>query len=208
MGYVLTPEKNHKYKLNMASFRTMIIDNDIKTVKFISKFIKNGHSFELLSIEQNSCEAINKISGIKPDLLFIGIEMPHICAFELINIFRSRGIEPRIVLLAPNDIYASKAIKAGVFDYLVKPVKPEDLQDCMNRLVRLEHLRYIQFSVNEHRIINEIKQGNNTENISNNLNIAASTVRYHKNKMFRKAGVKNTAEFLYQITNTPDIVLR
>jgi DNA-binding NarL/FixJ family response regulator len=192
----------------MANFKTMIIDNDIEATSFISKGIQNDNSFELLCVEQNSCEAINKITGLNPDLIFLGIEMPHICAFELINILKSRCTKSRIVLLAPNDVYASKAIKANVFDYFIKPVKLEDLQNCMSRLVHLEQLRFNQFSVNEHRVIDEIMLGNNIEDISNNLNIATSTVSYHKNNIFRKVGVKNTAEFLFQICNTPEIILR
>lgn len=192
----------------MANFKTMIIDNDIEATTFISNGIQNDNSFELLCIEQNSRESISKIIDFNPDLIFLCIEMPHICAFELINILKIRCIKSRIVLLAPNDCYASKAIKANVFDYFIKPVKLEDLLNCMSRLVNLEQLRYNHFSVNEHRIINEIMLGNNIEDISNKLNIATSTVRYHKNNIFKKVGVKNTVEFIYQIINTPEIILR
>jgi DNA-binding NarL/FixJ family response regulator len=185
----------------MFRFKAIIIETDHATASKIAEFIEDDEIFELLCIELDSRLALSKVPALKPDIIFMGIEMPHYTGFEIMQILKQRNINSLIVLTAPSDIYGIKAIKAGAFDYFIKPVKEDDFIACKKRLIKFEEIKFQQFSNREQNIIHEIRLGKNIKEISSSLCIAPDTVNYHKNRIFRKTGVKTTCELLHLISN-------
>ena len=84
----------------------------------------------------NAIEArLKKIEALKPDLVFLDIQMPGIDGFEVI---RRRTVErmPPVVFLTAFDQFAIRAFEAEALDYLVKPVTEARFSATMKRLMK------------------------------------------------------------------------
>jgi two-component system LytT family response regulator len=72
------------------------------------------------------------IEGVKPDLVFLDIEMPGMNGFELLERFRE--ITFSIIFTTSYDQYAIKAIRFSALDYLLKPIEPKELVTAVHKI--------------------------------------------------------------------------
>jgi len=89
---------------------------------------------EKCSSAKKALEAINKI---KPDLVFLDIEMPIMNGFELLEQFEQ--IPFSVIFTTSYDQYAIKAIRFSALDYLLKPVDPKELIAAVNKVNNKKH---------------------------------------------------------------------
>ena len=78
-------------------------------------------------------EAIAFIATNPPDLVFLDIQMPKKNGFELALALRHLNIKTFIVFVTAYDQYAIQAVKHAAFDYLLKPINEDELQETINR---------------------------------------------------------------------------
>jgi len=79
-------------------------------------------------------EALARIESLRPDLLFLDIQMPGMNGFELLN---RLSHQPWIIFVTAYDRYALEAFDANSIDYLLKPVRQERLERAMDKLLHL-----------------------------------------------------------------------
>jgi len=87
---------------------------------------------ELLGIAHTADEAQKKIDLLKPDLLFLDIEMPGRNGFDLLQSYKG-ALPFQFIITTAFDHYAMKAIRASAVDYLLKPVDAEELCEAVMR---------------------------------------------------------------------------
>jgi two-component system, LytTR family, response regulator len=80
-------------------------------------------------------EALRMISGLRPDLVFLDIEMPGITGLELIRLLPKDCIS-HFVFLTAHDEYALNAFDVEALDYLLKPIDNERFAACVDRVRR------------------------------------------------------------------------
>lgn len=68
---------------------------------------------------------------MRPDLVFLDIEMPGLNGFEVVN---SLGYLPIVVFVTAHDQYAIRAFEMNAIDYLLKPVTPDRVQKTLSRI--------------------------------------------------------------------------
>lgn len=90
-------------------------------------------ALELLPAARNGVEAAERIATLKPELAFLDIQMPGLTGLEV-----AQGIEgdTRVVFVTAYDEYAVQAFEHAALDYVLKPVKTERLQRCVERVQR------------------------------------------------------------------------
>lgn len=74
-------------------------------------------------------KAFNVISGVKPDLVFLDIEMPYGNAFDLLD--KLSPVKFEIIFITAFNNYAVKAFKYAALDYILKPVNIEELKQAV-----------------------------------------------------------------------------
>jgi len=77
-------------------------------------------------------EALELLSTINPDVMFLDVQMPGMNGIELAGKVKSRKIP--IVFVTAYDHYALQALKASAVDYLLKPTKIDELQDAVEKV--------------------------------------------------------------------------
>lgn len=82
-------------------------------------------------LARHGVEAAEQIAALRPDVAFLDIQMPGLTGLEV-----AQGIEgdTRVVFVTAYDEYAVQAFEQQALDYLLKPVKADRLQRCVQRL--------------------------------------------------------------------------
>ncbi len=80
---------------------------------------------------------IRLIQQHKPDVIFLDIEMPRMSGFKMLE--QIPEVDFEIIFITAYNHYAINAIRISAFDYLVKPVAIEDLQQTIERLGNIQY---------------------------------------------------------------------
>jgi DNA-binding LytR/AlgR family response regulator len=78
-------------------------------------------------------EALEMLHESLPDLVFLDIHMPDKDGFHFIEKAHLEGLRPGIVFVTAYEHYAIQAIRNSVFDYILKPVRSQDLTRAVDR---------------------------------------------------------------------------
>ncbi|MGH9520209.1 MAG: LytR/AlgR family response regulator transcription factor, partial [Terriglobales bacterium] len=80
---------------------------------------------------QNAAEAEALLEQLKPDVVFLDVQMPGRSGFDLIE---GRSDLPAVIFTTAYDQYALRAFEASAIDYLLKPIAPPRLAAALQRL--------------------------------------------------------------------------
>ena len=87
----------------------------------------------ILEYANNGNEAIKKINDLKPDLVFLDIQMPGKDGFDVLKEI-DESVKPVIIFTTAYDQYALEAFENNTIDYLLKPISGPRLKKSINKL--------------------------------------------------------------------------
>ncbi|HEX3911911.1 MAG TPA: LytTR family DNA-binding domain-containing protein [Steroidobacteraceae bacterium] len=101
--------------------RALIVDDEPLARSNLKVLLRLDADIE--SIGECGCgaEAVAQIRALRPDLVFLDVQMPECGGFDVLKILKAEGALPVIVLVTAYDEYALRAFDAGALDYLLKP---------------------------------------------------------------------------------------
>jgi len=112
---------------------SLIIDDELFAREELADLLSEHADVEIIGQCRNAVEALQMITKLKPQLIFLDIQMPRITGIELIGML-DPDIMPRIVFVTAYDEFAIKAFDNHAFDYLLKPIDERRLQQTLNRV--------------------------------------------------------------------------
>lgn len=118
-------------------YRVMLIDDEPAIHKILAKTIDwESYNMTIVGTAASGIEAINTIDELQPDVCFVDVQMPFMDGIEFSKIVKNRYPDLAIVILSAYDEfqYARECIGIGVFDYRLKPIEKEDINDTLRRL--------------------------------------------------------------------------
>ncbi len=115
--------------------RTIIVDDERLARQELKSLLAEYKDIEIIAECANAEEAKQKINDLKPDLVFMDIQMPGKTGLELLEEISSL---PEVVFVTAYDEYAIKAFEINALDYLLKPVQPERLGETIKKLFHKE----------------------------------------------------------------------
>lgn len=95
----------------------------------------------------NPVEAISAINYLKPNCVFLDIEMPQMDGFQLLKNLHFRNFD--LIITTAYDSYAIKAFKANAVDYLLKPIDSDDLIQAIEKIKKRKLANVLGFDLNE-----------------------------------------------------------
>lgn len=110
--------------------RTLIIDDEKKAREGIKIMLNNDNDVELVGEARDGEEAIQKILSVKPDLIFLDIQMPGINGFDVLGSIPEEDW-PIVIFSTAYDNYALKAFEVQALDYLLKPYSKTRFQKSL-----------------------------------------------------------------------------
>jgi two-component system LytT family response regulator len=112
--------------------RAIIIDDEPGNIEVLKKMIADFcEGIEISAIAASVDEGITVIKEIKPDIVFLDIEMPGKNAFDLID--HLMPVEFEIIFVTAFENYALKAFRYSAIDYLLKPVNIRELREATEK---------------------------------------------------------------------------
>ncbi|NNF36403.1 MAG: response regulator [Saprospiraceae bacterium] len=114
-------------------FRAILIDDEPFCTAGLEIDLKETcPNIEIIAICNSAKEGMKQIKLLKPDVVFLDIEMPWMNGLELIEMLQPIDFE--IIFITAYDEFAVKAFRLSAIDYLMKPVERSLLQEAVSRL--------------------------------------------------------------------------
>ncbi|SHO42687.1 two-component system response regulator BtsR [Desulfopila aestuarii] len=113
--------------------RALIIDDELHAREEMEALLGETGAIDLLGSCGNGIEALQLINRLRPEVLFLDIQMPVIDGFELLNMI-NQEIMPHVVFVTAYDQYSLKAFEEKTLDYLLKPVDSRRLTLTIDKL--------------------------------------------------------------------------
>jgi two-component system LytT family response regulator len=112
--------------------RTLIVDDESLARERIREMLEADPEIEAVGDCANGKEAIEAIATLKPDLIFLDVEMPGIDGFEVLESL-DPGRLPVVIFVTAYDQYAVRAFEIYALDYLLKPFDRERFEKSVTR---------------------------------------------------------------------------
>ena len=113
--------------------KALIIDDERLARKELWSLLEDCKDIKVVGEAVNVDDALEKIQKLKPDLLFLDIQMPGKTGFELLELLDS---VPEVVFTTAYDEYALQAFDVNALDYLLKPIQKDRLQETIKKLLK------------------------------------------------------------------------
>src|SRR5690554_3089357 len=114
--------------------KTLVIDDEPLALVRIKQLIKEYSQYiEIIGEASSGGEAVEKVKSLKPDLIFLDIQMPDLNGFEVLEALEEDET-PMVVFTTAYDDYALRAYEENTIDYLLKPIEEERLSLTMEKL--------------------------------------------------------------------------
>lgn len=126
--------------------KAILVDDEPNSVQLLARQLEQ-HCPQVLVLGQvtDSTEAIELIRQIKPDVVFLDIEMPEMNGFQLLE--QLEDITFAVIFVTAYDEFAVKAFRFSAVDYLLKPVDIPDLLAAVSKVERQQPLDYRQLEL-------------------------------------------------------------
>ena len=129
--------------------KALVIDDERLARKELISLLSEYPKIEIVGEAVNADDAEEKIAALNPELLFLDIQMPGRDGFELLE---SLDVVPKVIFTTAYDEYALKAFEVNALDYLLKPIRKERLEECIQKALIEENIEKAQSESNKYKL--------------------------------------------------------
>ena len=115
----------------MNKITVIIIDDEKQGRERLKDFCGVHPDMEVIGEADNGRSAIGKIEELKPDLIFLDIQMPDITG---IDVLKNIQHQPQVIFCTAHDEYAVKAFEHEAIDFLLKPFSRERFDSALEKI--------------------------------------------------------------------------
>ena len=112
--------------------KAIIIEDEEPARQLIKSYLSANNEIELAGEFADGFNGVKAIDEIKPDLVFLDIQMPKLTGFEVLELVSHK---PAVIFSTAFDEYAIKAFEINAVDYLLKPYSKERFQLALDKAV-------------------------------------------------------------------------
>ena len=117
--------------------KAIIIDDERLARQELRSLLTPYNEIQIVGEANNAETAIEAIKQLKPDVIFLDIQMPGKNGFDLLE--EVSGV-PEVVFVTAYDEYAIRAFEINALDYLLKPVQANRLAETVKKILNKESL--------------------------------------------------------------------
>ncbi|MBI3491960.1 MAG: response regulator transcription factor [Acidobacteria bacterium] len=120
----------------MVDLRAVLVDDEQLARDELSYLLGQVGGVDVIGQAGNGVEALAAIDRLKPDVVFLDVQMPGLTGFEVARRMLSTRSRSHIIFVTAYDQHAIEAFEVNAVDYLLKPVDPARLEMAMDRARR------------------------------------------------------------------------
>jgi len=111
--------------------KVIIIDDEEPARNLIRTFLSNDNDFEIICEAADGFSAVKEINSLKPDLVFLDIQMPKLTGLEVLELLEN---PPAIIFVTAYDNFAVQAFEQNAIDYILKPYTKERFLNALTKV--------------------------------------------------------------------------
>ena len=121
----------------MKPLRSLLIDDELNARTRLRRLLEREERIEIVGEANDGLEAVAEIERLRPDLIFLDIQMPGLDGFEMLKALPASLPMPLVIFVTGFHEHAMAAFDANAIAYLLKPIEPERLRESVGRAWRL-----------------------------------------------------------------------
>lgn len=110
----------------------IIIDDEQLARDLLKEYLGELENIEIIGECSKGSEAVDKIDELKPDLIFLDVQMPGMTGFDVLD---EIDHDPHVIFTTAYDQYAIQAFEKNAVDYLLKPLDQERFKLSIDRAI-------------------------------------------------------------------------
>jgi two-component system LytT family response regulator len=123
--------------------KAIIVDDEAKARRILENFlVEYCPQIQILAMAEDVPNAVKAIQKLKPDVVFLDIEMPGYNGFQLLEFFEEIDFE--IIFTTAYSEFALRAFQVSAIDYLLKPIQIDQLTSAIQKLERIHGNSFIR----------------------------------------------------------------
>jgi DNA-binding NarL/FixJ family response regulator len=203
-----------------ANIRIIIIDDHRLFNDGLNEMLKSQPGMDVLAQAYDSREAEHLVFSLKPDVVLVDFNMPHINGIELTQLLVKQNSDVKVLILSMyhEDMYIQRFKKSGSKGYLFKTAAVEDVVSAIRGIheggthfpapqkknIHADDifLKKLKLSARELEVVRLVKDGLTTKQIAERLNISFYTAETHRKNIKLKVGIEGEAAFLKFVYDT------
>lgn len=134
--------------------KALIIDDERLARVELKRLLQPFKDINVVGEAVNVEDALEKITLVNPDLIFLDIQMPGKSGFDLLEELDS---VPTVVFTTAYDEYALKAFEYNAMDYLLKPIEPQRLEETVKKVLEKDKKEIVK-QVTDSKVLTEKDQ--------------------------------------------------
>ncbi len=119
--------------MKTKKIKIIIVDDEELARDLLREYLTHRSGIEIVAECSNGFEAVKAVTELKPDLMFLDIQMPKLSGFEVIELLEK---PPAVIFVTAYDQYALKAFNVHAVDYLLKPYGKERFNAALELAVQ------------------------------------------------------------------------
>jgi DNA-binding NarL/FixJ family response regulator len=206
----------------VSRLRILLADDHTLVREGLRKIIEAQPEWTVVSEASDGREAVRQALELKPDVVIVDLAMPHLGGVEAIQQIVRRAPATRVLVLSMHaeEVYVTRALKAGAHGYLLKDSAGTDLlravaavaqhksffSPAVSRVMLDDYVRqlaergitdrYETLSEREREVFQLIAEGHANKEIAEILHLSPSTVETHRARIMEKLDVHSAVEIV------------
>jgi two-component system, LytTR family, response regulator len=116
----------------MEKIRIVLIDDETPGRDLVKHYLKDVENIEIIAECADGFSGLKAISTLKPDLVFLDIQMPRLTGIEMVEVLTEK---PEIIFTTAYDQFALRAFELNAVDYLMKPFEKRRFLEATRKAI-------------------------------------------------------------------------
>ena len=116
----------------MSKLKVLIADDERPARMFLKNLLEGFGDVEVVGEAGDGAEALEIIEEVKPDLIFLDLQMPELSGFEVAELL-PKNCAAFVVFVTADETSAVQKVEGGSIDYLLKPVARAELRAVVDK---------------------------------------------------------------------------
>lgn len=121
----------------MKPLRSLLIDDELNARTRLRRLLENDKRIDIIGEAEDGLVAVVEIERLRPDLIFLDIQMPGLDGFEMLQALPASLPKPLVIFVTGFHEHAMAAFEANAIAYLLKPIEVDRLREMVDRAWRL-----------------------------------------------------------------------
>ncbi|MGW8315607.1 MAG: LytR/AlgR family response regulator transcription factor [Bacteroidales bacterium] len=115
----------------MSTIKVIIVEDEKPARDLVINYLKSYPDVELIGEYDNGFDGLKAINELKPDLIFLDVQMPKLNGFEMLEVLDHK---PEVIFTTAYDQYAIRAFEQNAVDYLLKPFSQDRFNQAVEKM--------------------------------------------------------------------------